>query len=534
MSEPVSFGRVELNLVASLNSRGGRPDEGTPFRVLLLGNFSGRAGRGEAVEPETLALRRPVVVDRDNLDEVLRRTAPRVRLSLAEGGPPLDIYFDSLEDFHPDRLYERLEIFRALRVTRRKLGDPSTFRDAAEEVRRWASTGEAAQDATPRQDSETPLQPDTTRDLIEQMLAAKSAPQSGEASARAGESPGEGAGPSSSESSDFARFLRAVVGPHVTADTDARAEELTRVVDEAVGSTMRAVLHHADFRALEAAWRAVRFLVYNVETGPELKFYLLDLTRDELAADLLASEDLARTALYRLLVEGSSETHGGEPWAFVAGDYTFDTTSEDAQLLGRLAKIADAAGVPFVAAAHARLAGCDSLAAAPDPEDWRHAPDAPDAEAWRALRRLPESARLGLALPRFLLRLPYGAETDPADSFDFEETQGGEPPHESYLWGNPAFALARLLAESFTRSGWDMRPGDVQQFGGLPLHVYEAGGETHTKPCAEVLLGERAARLLLERGLMPLLSFKDRDDLRLARFQSLSDPPTRLAGRWDS
>ncbi|HYP53116.1 MAG TPA: type VI secretion system contractile sheath small subunit, partial [Pyrinomonadaceae bacterium] len=263
MSEPFSFGRVELNLVSSLNSRGGRPGAETPFRVLLLGDFSGRAGRGEAVEAEALALRRPVAVDRDNLDDVLRRTAPRVSLSLAHGGPPLDIYFDSLEDFHPDRLYERLEIFRALRQTRRRLGDPATFREAAEEVRRWTSTGEAARDAEARRDTKTqrdaemlhdsgtshdaeappadasPERFDASRDLIEQMLEAKSAPAAGEGGGRANESSGRGAVMrdelSGFESSDFTRFLREVVGPHVTADTDARAEELTRVVDEAVG-----------------------------------------------------------------------------------------------------------------------------------------------------------------------------------------------------------------------------------------------------------------------------------------------------------
>lgn len=533
MPEPFSFGGIEVNLVASAGAREGRPRAETPFRLLLVGDFTGRAGRGEPVELEELSARRPLAVDRDNFDDLLRRLAPRARLSLAPGGTPLDIYFDSLEDFHPDRLHERLEIFRALRRTRRKLHDPETFGAAADEVRRRTSTdtrsddearrgaetregGQVTQDAPPEEAVAPP-------DLLARMFQAM--PDEIEASA------GRDANVLS-DSPDFARFLREVVAPHVTSGPDAQVEELERAVDETVGRAMRAVLHHADFRALEAAWRGVNFLTRSVETGPQLKLHLLDLTREELAADLRSSDDLTRTALYKLLVEQTVGTPGGEPWAVVAGLYTFDATREDAELLGRLAKISDAAGAPFVAAAHPRLAGCDSLADAPDPEDWRHVADAEAVAAWNALRRLPESSRLGLALPRFLLRLPYGAETDPVDSFDFEETEG-EPAHDSYLWGNPAFALARLLAESFSRSGWEMRPGDVQQFGGLPLHVYEAGGETRTKPCAEVLLGERAARLLLERGLMPLLSFKDRDDLRLARFQSISDPPTRLAGRWD-
>ena len=538
MSEPFSFGGIETHLVSRGAEFDARPDAEEPFRVLLVGDFAGRASRGGPAEAEELSARRPVAVDRDNFDQVMRRLG--VRLRLAAGGPALDLYFDALEDFHPDRLYERLEIFRALRQTRRRLQDRSTFEDAAAEVRRWtpargsdAATSRAA--TPPGSDSPRPPGPPadeaagpSSRDLIAQMLDAKAAPAGGTAAADSSESV---AGVPPKSSSDFTRFLREVVGPHVVADTGAREEELTAVVDEAVAASMRAVLHHPDFQSLEAAWRGLRFLAHNLDTGPHLKLYLLDLTRDELAADLRSSDDLTRTALYRLLVERTQGTPGGEPWALLAGVYTFDATRADAELLGRLAKLAHAAGAPFVAGAAPRVVGCASLADSPDPDDWRAAPAVADAEAWRALRRLPEAATLGLALPRFLLRLPYGADTDPVDGFDFEETPG-EPPHESYLWGNPAFALAYLLAEAFSREGWSLRPGDVQGINDLPLHVFETGGERQTKPCAEVLLGERAARAILERGVMPLLSFKDRDEVRLARFQSLSDPPARLAGRW--
>ena len=109
---------------------------------------------------------------------------------------------------------------------------------------------------------------------------------------------------------------------------------------------------------------------------------------------------------------------------------------------------------------------------------------------------------------------------------------GGEPRHEEYLWANPAFACALLLAEAFTRAGWDMRAGEVKEIEGLPFHVHDVGGATSIKPCAEVLLTERAAAEVLERGVMPLLSFKDGDHVRLARFQSLAYPAAPLAGRW--
>ena len=211
---------------------------------------------------------------------------------------------------------------------------------------------------------------------------------------------------------------------------------------------------------------------------------------------------------------------------------TFGPNRPDVLLLGRLAGLARRAGAPFLAAGDPRFLGCDSLAAAPDPEDWRpETGDPAGREAWEALRRHPDAAYLGLALPRFLLRLPYGREDDPIESFDFEEL-APDAGHEGYLWGNPAFLLAELLGRSFSRSGGAMRPGEINEVGGLPIHVSGGAARPRAVPCAEVLLSDRAAEIILDGGLMPLLSLRDQDVVRLGRFQSIADPSAPLAGRW--
>jgi type VI secretion system protein ImpC len=153
--------------------------------------------------------------------------------------------------------------------------------------------------------------------------------------------------------------------------------------------------------------------------------------------------------------------------------------------------------------------------------------------AFAELRRSPDARWLGLALPRFLLRLPYGRESSQTETFEFEEMP--EPVrHERYLWGHPAAACAYLLGEAFSRHGWEMRAGMVDTVEGLPLHVYREDGDSRVKPCAEVLLTEEAATLLLERGFIPLLSMKDSDRVRILRFQSVAEPLAPLAGRWGS
>jgi type VI secretion system protein ImpC len=454
------------------------------------------------------------MIDRDNFDDVMARLRVEVHLSTAtESVPRIPIRFASLDDFHPDQIYNQVRLFETLRGMRDRLSDPRTFAEAARAVRGWAGLEPA-----PRSEpAERRAIPDTTApasgSLLDHMLEAAEGNQ--QAAQRVWTSP------------ELTALLRDVVRPHLVPEEDPQQAELIAFVDEAAGDLMRAILRHPEFQSIEAAWRAAYFLISRLETGTDLKLYLIDITKDELRAALTA-EDVRATDIYKLIVEQTVETPGGQPWAALVGNYTFDATREDAELLARLGRLARRAGAPFIAAAHPRLAGCESLAATPDPRDWRQSAR-PDATAtWAALRELPEAAYLGLALPRFLLRLPYGAETDPIDSFDFEEMP--QIDHESYLWGNPAFACALLLGQAFSAEGWGLRPGIVQEIENLPLHVYETQDESEIKPCAEVTLTEQAVNSIIDKGLMPLLSYRGRDTIRLALFQSLAGGP--IAGRW--
>jgi type VI secretion system protein ImpC len=93
------------------------PRRDTPFRILLLGDFSGRANRGEP-PPGRL---RPYLIDRDIFDEVLARMRPELELGARDRG--LVLRFRELEDFHPDRIYRR-DVFEKFRAVRRLPGAP--------------------------------------------------------------------------------------------------------------------------------------------------------------------------------------------------------------------------------------------------------------------------------------------------------------------------------------------------------------------------------------------------------------------------
>jgi type VI secretion system protein ImpC len=435
-----------------------------------------------------------VEVDRDNFEQVLARLGPGFS----------GLRFQQLDDFHPDRIYGQSRLFQGLREVRRKLETPSTFAEAAAEIRAWsgeqsppAATVRAAPQAAPVR---PPLpDPGSGMSLLDSILEAAEPMKPTPVTRRGG----------------LQGFIESVVAPHTVPAESSELPRLRALVDTEAGARMRALLHHSKFQALEAAWRAVFHLVRAIETGSQLKLYLLDVSKAELAADLSAADDLRESQIWRILVKDTVET-GGDPWSVVAGNYSFARTVGDAEMLGRLARIASFAGAPFLGEADPGNSGTETEEAA---------------RQWERLRQLPEACWVGLAMPRFLLRLPYGKQTDRVESFDFEEMPGA-PIHQEYLWGNPAFACVQLLAEAFANDGWEMRAGAYSEIDRLPVHVYEAEGEKHAKPCAEVLLTERDIEWILDQGYMALDSKRDRDVVRLTRFQSIAKPLARLSGPW--
>ncbi len=521
MTKPISFEELDFKTVASMDEKRSKPEPETSFRICIMGDFSGRANRGIAASASGPANLRPIEVDRDNIEDVMEKLGVKVHLSVAgNAGPPVAVRFAELDDFHPEQLYARLEVFQTLRDTRKRLNDLRTFESAKKEVRSWMGEDETSEPSKPVSEQPVPAPASagkTSGSLLDQIV--------GEAEGRPLVTE------KVTEPSEFDSFMKSIVGPHLVPGRDPEQDELVAAVDASISGLMEKILHHLDYQAVESAWRALRFLVYRMETDALLKVYLLDISRDELAADLSGSDDLQNTGVYRLFVEQAVGTPGGEPWAVLAGNYTFDQSREDVEILGRMAIVARLAGAPFIAGVHDHILGCESLADTPDPDDWKRSVDPEDDRVWNVLRSMPEASYLGLTLPRFLLRLPYGEDTDPVDYFDFEEMSGGFD-HEKYLWGNPCFACVLLLAQAFSHNGWDLRPGVVPDIPGLPLHLYKEDGESVTKPCAEVLLTERAMEKILEKGVIPLLSYKNQDSIRVARFQSVASPLTQLSGPW--
>ena len=503
-------GRMEfqLNLPKSAPTPS-RRDSDAPPRFLIMADFSGRGSRETPAARPDLASRPLLAVDTDRFNAVMARLEPALRLPLAAGAD-LTVRFAQLDDFHPDALYQRLDLFQALRRSRAHLLDPASFAQAAAELA----------PPTPPEPvhSESPAPAEGDAALLERLLGRTPAAPSTARPAEAG-------------MTAIQSLLQAVVQPHIV-HTDPRQSAWVAAVDAAISDQMRAILHQPAFQALEATWRGVHSLVANLDDDGA-RVFLLDVTQQELFLDLRAAGGKpAATSLHTLLIERGVQMPDGEPWTLLIGDYVFGAAPEDIALLAMLGTVAAAAGGPFLAAAKPELLGCESATALADPARWPPSPTEAE-QRWRALRQCDIAPWLGLALPRVLLRLPYGKKTEAVEAFAFEEMPGGRDP-AAYLWGNPAFVCARLIAAAFAENGWDFSPGDVLELDDCPAHVYEEAGERLMQPAAEVLLSERAMLETLARGPMALLGHRQRNVVRLARFQSLADPSAALAGAWRS
>ncbi len=488
--------------------------EETSFIIGVLGDFTRGRGSDSASGTVSPADRRPLEIDRDNFNTVMERLDVRFEasldMSLEQEGEhrSMQLPMRGIESFHPDEITKQVEPLQVLVKLRRALEDPKKFDAAAAEMQKWMKAPDAVT---------TQPQSNTPSNLLETILEEAS--------------PSAASKTRKNTLGDIERLVQEIVSPHAIRLDVTQQQQLIAAVEKVLGEQMRAVLHHGEFQRLEAAWRALHFLVMTAETGPQLKIYLLDISRAELENDLAKSREIEESGVFRSLLSLTFGTRDQSLGALI-GNYDFGISPQDVHMLDRIALLAHNLRAPFIAGASPRFFGVDSFADLPTGktlaglfEDEQYVP-------WRNFRKSPQARSVGLLLPRFLLRVPYGAETDPIDSFSFEEGVRGKD-HDKYMWGNPAFAFAVILAREFTGSGWSLNPARlVGQLDGIPLHIYEDGGVAQAKPCAEVLLSDEVIEALAHEGFMPLICHRDRDFFMIPRAQSLATPPAVLAGHW--
>jgi type VI secretion system protein ImpC len=300
-------------------------------------------------------------------------------------------------------------------------------------------------------------------------------------------------------------------------------------IDKKMSEQINTIMHVPEFQQLEGAWRGLHYLVTNSETDTMLKIRVCNVSKKDLHKTLKRYKGAAwdQSPIFKKLYEEEYGTLGGEPFGCLVGDYYFDHSPQDVELLGEMAKIAAASHAPFLAAAAPTVFQMESWQELSNPRDLTKIFQIPEYAGWRSLRESDDARYVGLTMPRFLARTPYGAKTNPVEEFDFEEDSNG-PDAKKYTWANSAYAMAVNINRSFKTYGWCSRIRGIESGGsveGLPTHTFPTDdGGVDMKCPTEIAISDRREAELAKNGFMPLVYKKNTDFAAFIGAQSLHKP----------
>jgi len=315
----------------------------------------------------------------------------------------------------------------------------------------------------------------------------------------------------------------------ISTDTVATIEAMIAAIDRKLSEQVNLILHHEDFQKLESAWRGLHYMVNNTETDEQLKIRVMAISKQDLAKTLKRYKGTAwdQSPLFKKMYEEEYGQFGGEPFGAIVGDYHFDHSPPDVELLGEMSKIAASAHAPFITGASPTVMQMDSWRELANPRDLTKIFTTPEYAAWRSLRESDDARYLAMCMPRFLGRLPYGPKTSPVDAFSFEEdTVGAE--HDKYSWCNAAYAMATNITRSFKIYGWCSRIRGVESGGAvenLPTHTFPTDdGGVDMKCPTEVAISDRRESELSKNGFLAMIHRKNSDFAAFIGAQSLQKP----------
>ncbi len=316
-----------------------------------------------------------------------------------------------------------------------------------------------------------------------------------------------------------------LIGSDVIGSIEAMVAELDRKLTEQINL----ILHHNDFQKLESAWRGLSHLVSNTETDEMLKIRVMNVSKTDLAKTLKRYPGAAwdQSPVFKRVYEEEFGQFGGEPFACLVGDYYFDQSPPDVELLRNMAMVAAASHAPFLAGGSPTLMQMGSWQELANPRDLTKIFLTPEYAGWRSLRESEDAKYIGLAMPRFLARTPYGAKTNPVEAFNFEEDTANAD-HSKYAWANAAYAMAVNVNRSFKMYGWCSRIRGIESGGaveGLPTHTFPTDdGGVDMKCPTEIAISDRREAELAKNGFMPLIHRKNSDFAAFIGAQSLQKP----------
>lgn len=491
-----------------------------PFIVGIFADLTGDIDKQAATPvPPEMKERKIVDIDRDNFNEVLKQNTPRVVLAAVDNVLPGGsgklggaIVFESLEDFEPLRVVNKIPALDAVFQERKLLRD-------------------AQAQAEVNDDSAKALE-----------AAIKKLEDDGSWSPAVGTTLTDGyAGKPDDFKTGLAAAFEKHVAPVVTkADGSGKGQggalsidSAVNEIDKSLSAQLSLVMHAPRFKELESTWRGLFHLVSRTETGTQLKLRVFNATLADLKDDLTRAVEFDQSRLFKLIYEAEYGTYGGTPYSMLLGGYELEPNADHMEFIKRMSNVAAAAHAPFLAAASPRMFGLKGYQDLARPRDLAKIFEGADLQAWADFRDTEDSRYVSLVLPRVMLRLPYGEKGITPDGFKYEEDvtgDGGAPNNDKFLWGNAAYFLAERITNAFSLYNWTAAIRGVEGGGlveGLPNYIFTTGGEDGLKELlcpTEVAITDRREKELNDLGFIALCHCKGKGKAAFFGGQTTNKP----------
>lgn len=524
-----------------------------PFVVGIIADLSGEPE--QALPP--LKERSFVMIDRDNLDTVMQKIRPRLNLrwpdapkAAADGEQegdgkkkdkddkkasepaakkrkPVELFFESMEDFYPTRVVERVPDLNLLYQERKNLRDLLAKLDGNDQLH--ALINDVLLDADKQKAMKGTFdgKSDEEAESVKADAATKVLLDEG------------GMMHEPSQEPQIKKLLGAlvngVIGDGITVAEEAK-ESLdcvaiinarVKAIDEILSEALDAILHHPDFQTLEGSWRGLHYLVMNSETSTHLKLRLLNASKNDLLKDLTKAVEFDQSALFKMIYEKEYGTFGGDPYSCLVGDYEIGRLPNDIKFLELMSQVAAAAHAPFITNAYSKLFDLADFSTLHKPRDLSKIFESQELIKWRSFRETEDSRYVTLTLPRVLMRLPYHNENNPVEGIIYDEEIDGTDS-ASFLWSGSAFALAQRITNAFALYGWTAAIRGVEGGGlieGLPAYTFPtAQGDIALTCPTEVAITDRREKELNDLGFMAICHCKGTDKAAFFGGQSTNQP----------
>ena len=308
---------------------------------------------------------------------------------------------------------------------------------------------------------------------------------------------------------------------------NAVVDQMLAEIDRKLSQQIDEILHHPDVQKLESAWRGLKFVVDRTDFRQNIKIEVLSATKNDLLTDFEDSPEIAKSGLYRHVYSAEFGQFGGQPVASIVANFEFGPGTQDIKLMQDLSAVGAMSHAPIIASAGPQMFGVEKYEDIANLKDLQSLLEGPKYAKWNSFRTSEDARYLGLTVPRFLLRVPYGADTVPVKAFNYEESSKGQT--DNYLWGNAAFSFATRLTDSFAKYRWCPNIIGPQSGGAvenLPVHTFESMGQLQSKIPTEVLISDRREYELAEQGFIALTMRKGSDNAAFFSANSVQKPKT--------